>query len=156
MSLNACPTFALFFTISMNTAFSAPDISPRQPPAKVDLTIEIQHLHSNQGKIMALLFRAAKGFPDDAINAHRQGMAQINEKTSEIVFRKLEPGNYAIALFHDENDDSKLNKHWYGKPEEGVATSNNIIPRFGAPSYEDCQFTINSDMKIVLNMHYFD
>jgi len=128
-----------------------------EPSAQLyNLTIKVLHARSNHGKIMALLFRNKDGFPDDQVSAHRQGTALINNNDAEIVFRNLEPGVYAIALFHDENNDSILNKHWYGKPKEGVATSNDVMHKLSAPTFEECSFKFNGDRKISLPLHYFD
>jgi len=120
------------------------------------LAIRITNLKSNQGKVMALLFANDLGFPDDPIVAHRQGFGKIADGGSEIVFQNLKYGTYAFTIFHDENDDSKLNKHWYGKPEEGVATSNDITPKFRPPSFKECSFQFTGDSKISVAIHYLD
>lgn len=130
--------------------------SLKKASAQVSLTVDIKRLHSNKGKIIALLFQNKEGFPNDAVNAHRRGTATITNLSSQIVFQNLQPGNYAIALFHDENSDSILNKHWYGKPIEGVATSNNVFHRFSAPDYDESQFKLKENLKIDITMHYFD
>lgn len=46
----------------------------------------------------------------------------------------LHPGEYAIALMHDENGDSKFNTTVFGIPKEGFGFSNNPTVRFGPPS----------------------
>lgn len=120
----------------------------------ISLTVKIDNLHSDRGKIMAFLFQHAEGFPNDPINAHRQRIARIHERKAEIIIPNLKAGNYALALFHDENNDSKLNTTWFGKPKEGVGTSNNVVRRFSAPDFEDCQFTLTQSQTINIKVHY--
>ena len=149
---STCIILLILMTNSNNVS-AASASAPQSANSK--LIVEI-HTRNNQGKIMALLFNKEKGFPNDAISAHRQGIGEIHNMNAEIVFQQLQAGNYALVLFHDENNDSKLNKHWYGKPEEGVATSNNVIPRFSSPTFEECRFYLSGDLKINLAIHYFD
>jgi len=162
MRLNISLVLCLYLLPISNGSFAATNPANKLTATsskandQITLTIDVKRIRSSHGKIMALLFDQKDGFPSDAVSAHSKGKATINNLSSQIVFQHLQPGNYAIALFHDENDDSKLNKHWYGKPMEGVATSNNIVHHFSAPSYEECRFTLDRDMKVEVQLHYFD
>jgi uncharacterized protein (DUF2141 family) len=42
-----------------------------------------------------------------------------------VVFTNLTPGTYAVIVFHDENDNGKLDKTALGMPIEAFAISNN-------------------------------
>ena len=54
-----------------------------------------------------------------------------------IVFSDLRPGVYAVVVFHDENDDGKLDKNAIGLPTEAYAISNNARGLLGAPDFKD-------------------
>ena len=41
-------------------------------------------------------------------------------------FNDIPPGTYAIAVFHDENANGKLDKNFLGIPCEGYGASNNV------------------------------
>ena len=72
-----------------------------------------------------------------------------------ILLTRYPKGEYAIALWHDENNDGKLNKNWLGMPTEGYGFSNNVFGAFGPPDYEECTFKIregeirNLDIKLI-------
>jgi uncharacterized protein (DUF2141 family) len=62
-------------------------------------------------------------------------------------------GNYAIALYQDKNKNGTMDKNFVGVPKEPFAFTNNIKPRFSAPSFEDCEITYSEDNhKITVNL----
>jgi uncharacterized protein (DUF2141 family) len=55
-------------------------------------------------------------------------------------FSRVPKGTYAMAAFHDINDNKKLDTNWIGIPSEGTCTSNNAKGRFGPPKWKDALF----------------
>lgn len=47
------------------------------------------------------------------------------------------PGSYAVAVYHDENDNRKFDRGWTGLPAEGFGVSNNPHPVLRAPRYSE-------------------
>jgi uncharacterized protein (DUF2141 family) len=67
----------------------------------------------------------------------------------------LPPGRYAIIVFHDENDDGRLNKSMLGIPNEGYGFSNNATGFLSAPSFESAAVEVGSeDRSIVISLNY--
>ncbi len=56
--------------------------------------------------------------------------------TQSAVFTNLEPGTYAVIVFHDEDDDGTLDEGLFGAPTEGYGFSNNAEGFFAAPSFK--------------------
>jgi len=52
------------------------------------------------------------------------------------------PGWYAIALYHDKNDNRKLDKNWLGIPRERIGISNNPRFHFRVPRYKEAAFEV--------------
>ena len=52
-------------------------------------------------------------------------------------------GEYAIALYHDENDNKKLDRNFIGIPREGFGFSNNPPVRLGLPAQEEMRFRVD-------------
>lgn len=52
------------------------------------------------------------------------------------------PGDYAIAIYHDKNGNTKFDKNFLGIPSEHFGMSNN--PKFGlkSPKFEEAVFTV--------------
>jgi uncharacterized protein (DUF2141 family) len=57
----------------------------------------------------------------------------------------LPPGRYALAVYHDMNDNWKLDKNFVGYPKEPFGFSNNYRPVFSGPNFEDCAFEIKEN-----------
>lgn len=52
------------------------------------------------------------------------------------------PGVYAIALYHDENGDTKFNRSMIGLPVEGWGFTNNPPTLMGLPSFSSVRLNI--------------
>ncbi len=64
----------------------------------------------------------------------------------EIVKLKLKlGGSYAIAMFHDANNNNELDKNFTGIPKEVYAFSNNARGTFGPPDLKDQLFRFDKD-----------
>ncbi len=62
--------------------------------------------------------------------------AQARAGTVEMRVRNVQPGTYAIAVFHDRNGNGRLDRNLLGLPAEPYGFSNNVgrmgVPNFGA------------------------
>lgn len=54
----------------------------------------------------------------------------------------LEPGMYAIKMFHDVNDDGEMGTNPFGMPTEPFGFSNNAKGQFGPAKWEDAKFEV--------------
>lgn len=68
------------------------------------------------------------------------------EHSGELVvrFEDLPAGDYAVACFHDLNNNNKLDKNLLGIPTEPYGFSNNARPKFRAPSWEEAKVIVGS------------
>lgn len=62
--------------------------------------------------------------------------------------------NMAIALGDDENNNVELDMGWF-YPKEGHAFSDYYHTAFRRPVYEDFDFFLNSDRKVLMKMRYY-
>jgi len=121
-----------------------------------DLTIEFKNLRNDKGTIRLALFNSKDGYPTKGENAFRKATATIKDKTGKIIIKNIPVGNYAAAVLHDENDNNKMDFHFYGAPKEGYGASNDAKGSFGPPTYEDAAFKVEGkESKIIINMRYF-
>ncbi|MDP2687824.1 MAG: DUF2141 domain-containing protein [Aequorivita sp.] len=116
------------------------------------LTINISNIENIQGNLKLGLFNSNEGFMERD-RAFKTVSVKVKSNTEIVVIENLPSGNYAISMYHDENSDDECNRNFLGIPTEAYAFSNNFKPKFSAPSFEDCEFPLNSDqtLKIVLN-----
>jgi uncharacterized protein (DUF2141 family) len=73
---------------------------------------------------------------------------------TELVFRDVQPGRYAVQMFHDENDDGRLNENILGIPTEGIGFSRDA-PVLGTPKFADAAIDVPKDgLTIRVTMRY--
>lgn len=116
------------------------------PESGDDLEITVEGVNSDTGKVMVALHSESNvdGFPDvnGAIAAQ---WVKASQGTHRFVFLDLQPGKYAVAVFHDENENGKLDTNILGIPSEGIGFSRNAHGNFGPPGFYDAAVEITSD-----------
>ena len=119
--------------------------------AQYELVIDGNQVPYSKGKISAALYISADSFLKfDEVFASTS--AKATEGKTRLVMTNIPSGNYAIALFHDKNDNDILDTNWMGIPKEKVAFSKAKMKLFGPPSFEDCTFGLTSDMIITIDL----
>ena len=126
-------------------------------PATGALSVNIYGLQSNGGKVGCWLYDAAhaKGYPTDATAARALHWGAIADHNATLSFADLPAGTYALACFHDENGNGKLDTNWIGIPKEGMVASNNAKGRMGPPKFDDAKFAFAAPgMELKLKVKY--
>ncbi|WP_338812220.1 DUF2141 domain-containing protein [Bernardetia sp. Wsw4-3y2] len=113
--------------------------------AQHTLTVEVSNIKSDKGTIMIALFKGEAGFPKDDSKAVKKMKVTIKDKKATITFTDLEAGDYAFALFHDENGNSEMDSNMFGIPKEGYGFSTNFKPKVSAPDFDEADFKIEAD-----------
>jgi len=123
--------------------------------ATVNITVKVVDLRSNDGKVGLTLFNAEEGFPSEPDNAIAKKYIEIKDKTAQATFENVAEGKYAIAVYHDEDEDGEIETNWIGIPKEGTGSSNNPKSRMGPPRYKDCEFDTRQSKELIIKMKYF-
>ncbi len=118
-----------------------------------DLTVQIENIEVLKGKIMVAVFDNEDNFKTKE-NPNFSDSLSADNSTIETFFNSIPQGIYAIAIYHDENYDGKLNAAKLGIPTEGVGFSGYITTILKKPKFEDCAFEINRDTTISISMIY--
>src|SRR5215469_2746079 len=116
--------------------------------------VDVLGLRNNKGQVFCALYVSAEGFPKDSQKAIRRDTSSISEKKASCEFSGIEPGTYAVSVFHDENSNGKLDTNFLGIPREGVGASNNARGHMGPPKFEVAQFQFSGgrlNIKITIN-----
>lgn len=67
---------------------------------------------------------------------------KITGKKVSYTFENVPYGEYALKIFHDENNNDKFDTNFFGVPKEPYGFSNNVRGKFGPPSYDDAKFEL--------------
>lgn len=109
------------------------------------ITVNITGLRSDKGRFYLSLYNSAEGYPKKASAAYRLSSAPIAQGKSTVILAGIPAGEYAIACYHDENDNGKLDANFFGVPVEGTGASNNARGSLGPPKYKDAKFLVKTD-----------
>lgn len=107
-----------------------------------ELTVNIEGIEKAQGTISMGLFDAETYNGEGAVTGAN---LIVEGDTVSTVFENLAPGEYAIKLYHDVNDDGEMNTNPFGMPTEPYAFSNDAKGRFGPAKWEAAKFTVEAD-----------
>ena len=123
--------------------------------ATANLTVTAAEFRNRTGHARFALYTVEDSWLDNE-KAFRVATVSIESTTVKTVFRDLTPGVYAAAVFHDENDNGKLDMRYFPfpKPREGAGVSNNHR-RLGKPRWSDATFTLpDTGATIVISLAY--
>lgn len=102
---------------------------------KAVLTIEILGLESDVGSVAVALFDSAESF-DRRTAAVASAIVAPQDGRATWSTADLPAGTYAIAVFHDLNDNGELDRTTLGPPAEPYGFSNDARGRFGPPKFD--------------------
>lgn len=118
------------------------------------LTVHINNIEHNEGAIMVALHDGAKDYPIKRVPIATQSVP-ANKAGVVVSFENLSAGTYAIALYHDENSNGKMDQNFIGIPKEGMGASNNAKGRMGPPKFKDAAVVIDDiDIDIEISVNY--
>lgn len=118
------------------------------PPAQTGpgLTVELRCAEAPRcagGRFAVAVFREGGGFPD-ANRAVASRTVRPDGTVTRAVFADLPPGRYAVAAFHDADENGRLTLWPIGLPREAYGFSNDARGRFGPPSFESAAFSLGA------------
>jgi uncharacterized protein (DUF2141 family) len=123
------------------TAFAA--LTAANPAWALDLTVEVSGARSTQGTVSVAVY-SAEGWLKQAV---KQDRIAAGERVL-LVFRDLAAGSYALAAFHDENGNGKLDANVIGIPTEPYGFSREARGSFGAPKFDAAAIELKADTTI--------
>ncbi len=113
----------------------------RAEDASGALTVQLSGLEP-RGAVMIQIFTSEAAY--DSGDAAGVQQIVVDGDTEEARFEGLAPGQYAVRLFHDVNNDGRMNTNPFGIPTEPFAFSNNARGSFGPASWSQAVFALNA------------
>ncbi|MFN5292610.1 MAG: DUF2141 domain-containing protein [Flavobacteriia bacterium] len=111
-----------------------------------DLEVQVEGIPNTKGTLFIGLFNSSATFPN--YGKQYKGVVVTHEGKSHVYkFKNLPKDTYALAIYHDENKNGKLDKNLFGAPTEAYGFSNNARETFSAPSFEAAKVVLDRDKK---------
>jgi len=121
--------------------------------AQETLRVEVTHIKNSTGTVRVGLFNSDANFLKKAFTGQT---VKVNGEKVEVIFKNIPPGEYAISVIHDENENGELDSNLFGIPKEGFGFGNDAMGTFGPPAFDKAKITVNGEtQKQVIKMRYF-
>ncbi len=119
------------------------------------LTVKVNTLRNNKGDVLFALYNKEGTIPDEKFkNYFRITTGKISGDSSEVVFRNLPAGRYAVSVLHDEDCNGKIKKGFF-LPKEGVGFSNyKTINLSHRPSFKKASFELDKNTDVSVKIIY--
>ncbi|WP_413172239.1 DUF2141 domain-containing protein [Anabaena azotica] len=120
------------------------------------LTVVVNGIRNKTGEICFRVYDSEKGFPMSNSSEVKSGCTKITGSSVKKVFSGVKPGTYAVAVVDDQNGDKKLNKDFFGIPQEGFGISKNPIVSIqtGTPKFQKASFKMTKNTTVNITMKY--
>lgn len=141
-----------FFSVLFHQSASGASLEP--PPLKSgNIKIMVENCDPGKGKIMIALHNTKKTFLKK-VAPFQRAIVPNSASMVEYTFEKVPYGEYAVAVFQDDNENMDLDLGKMFIPKEKYGFSNNIRGKYGPPSYNKVKFELEKpglEMKIAIS-----
>ena len=124
--MRAIPISAFMLSIAAVAALA-------QSPGNISVVVD--GLRNDQGVVRCGLYNKADGFREPG-KEYKGVVAKIEAGKATCRFEAVPPGTYAVAVFHAEHNEEKLETGTFGKPKQGYGFSRDAAGTFGPPSFQ--------------------
>lgn len=111
------------------------------PVSRLDVALD--HLRSAKGLVRVCLTSDPVNFPACVDDADAVTLS-FSAAQRSFSLPGLSPGDYALAVIHDENGNGRLDT-FVGIPREGYGFSRNAPVRFGPPRFAAARFAVSGE-----------
>jgi len=114
-----------------------------------NIKVTVEAADSNDGLMFFALYNEDVNFLNTTYKAMK---SEIKNNQSTITFEDIPAGIYAVSIFHDENDNGKMDTNFFGIPKEDYGCSNNASGFMGPPKWENAKFELKTDKSITISL----
>lgn len=107
----------------------------------MNVTLEITGFDNDKGKAFVEII-------DEKGKVVSQLVLPINQKKVVKSIELPAAGKFGVKVFHDENNNQKMDKNLVGYPTEKWGVSNSARPSFRAPKTEEILVSVKANDKI--------
>ncbi|MFM8241547.1 MAG: DUF2141 domain-containing protein [Crocinitomicaceae bacterium] len=115
------------------------------------VVINLSGMQNTNGKVNVALYNSSSTF-NDPNQAYRELFLDCTGSTMTITLDSLLQGEYAFAIFHDENNNQQIDQNLLSIPTEGFAFSNNAMGTFGPPNWTQSKFSVPASSTVNQNI----
>ncbi|MDX2359643.1 MAG: DUF2141 domain-containing protein [Crocinitomicaceae bacterium] len=143
-----------FFLLS---SFKSPrEIFPLPQTKSFTLTVVIENMRNNQGRLQLDLYKNQEEYAARESNEERR--AYVYKKFAvngsiTYTYKRVPEGTYGIALFDDENSNGEIDYGWL-LPKEGFGFGDYYHTKWSTPRFKDFKFYLSSNKTVTMVVRY--
>lgn len=142
--------FIIFAFCSFNTfAHSKLGTDPSAKP--YTLSMRINGATTGNGTLMIAVFNEGSSFPNG--KPFKTMSVSGKEERSKVLQMNLPRDTYAVAVFLDVNNNTKLDSNMFGYPTEPYGFSNNAKGNFGPPDFNAAAILLEADTHVEISLN---
>lgn len=116
------------------------------------ITVTIKDFRNENGSVLVGVYTSKNDFLK---KTSLRKAVKIKSPEVTVSFDDLPPGEYAVSIIHDENDNKEFDRNKIGLPKEGYCFGNNALGRIGTPSYDQVKIVLKGEsVSQILKMKY--
>jgi len=138
-------TLALIITLTLTNLIA----TAQDPQEGITLTVHIENVMNDNGKVLATLHNSETFMKGAGVD---YASADSKKGQLTLTFENITPGEYAVMLLHDENNNKQMDFEANGMPKENYATSGSM-QLYGPPTFDASKFEV-TDEDIEFNIRF--
>ena len=113
------------------------------------ITVNVTGMKADKGDVYVALYNSKTSFLKKEFKG---AIVNVSNKKATAVLEGIEEGVYAISVFHDKNDNKKMDTNFIGIPKEPIGCSNGATGFMGPPKFIKAKFTLNKNKTIPIKV----
>jgi uncharacterized protein (DUF2141 family) len=113
------------------------------------LTVDVSGINDSAGIVHIGLYDKTAEFPDEHQSTQGRTVSASDAVDGKAIvkFESLLPGEYAVAGYHDINNNDELDTNLVGIPQEPYGASLGARNLLSPPGYADAKFEMTTESK---------
>ena len=117
------------------------------------LIVKVQGLKTTDGQLIIGLYNIAADFPEKT--PFKGSFTKISTNIEEITFENIPNGTYALFVWHDINNNGKMDKDDAKIPIDGLGFYNYVMEKMELPTFQQVSFLFaGANQTITIDMQY--
>lgn len=116
------------------------DVLEVQEDLFANFTLTVDGFSQQKGTLRIAVFNSQYDYPDTPTFTQ---IIRVEDTLVEWRVNNLAYGNYAIAVYHDANENGELDTNFLGIPTEKYGFSNGARGKFGPATWEQAKFPVS-------------
>ncbi len=131
-------------------------LSPNSVSTHGQIKVKVTNIEDIEGDILIGVFHDPEVFLERGkfLKGEIFPVKQLNSQ--EFIMTDIPFGTYAVAVYHDKNSNTYLDKNFFGVPKEPYGFYKHVRAKWSEPQFSEASFEFNEDnMMVEVELKYW-